>query len=405
VAGPNTPIANEPVTVTEQVAGTGPAKDVGSVVTDADGNFTVTLTQQPVGGIFGAVFAGDTSNGNDYAAAAAPSVKVIPELFSTVDVAYTATPKSPVAKGTTVTFTGHVYVPANDHGNNNPQTPIVGAIVYVFGGSAYTSASPHAATDKKGAFSVPVKLYGTTTYNVAVVANEPWPYCLYTWETIALPTKITVAPSRQTRIEGFKVPARDEIHGNFSASGTVQQLNGKTWQAAAAASVALYYRSLPNGKWTHAGGGKAGSSGAFNWKFPFHKLGKFAWQARVTPTVVRSTGYQASASAVQDSSLVDRTYVTHFVAMHLQGSTSLAAIIQDYPQSGGAHYANVTGIAKFYYQPAGSTTWRYLGESRATSSNAGSVAIEPAGTLHGKFKIVFAAQGNFLGSSGTQSLK
>jgi hypothetical protein len=56
---PNKTIAGEPVTVTEQVAGTGSAIDVGSATTDADGNFTLTLADQPVGGIFEAVFAGD----------------------------------------------------------------------------------------------------------------------------------------------------------------------------------------------------------------------------------------------------------------------------------------------------------------------------------------------------------
>jgi hypothetical protein len=161
---------------------------------------------------------------------------------------------------------------------------------------------------------------------------------------------------------------------------------------------------LPRGKWTYAGSVKTRSSGAFAWKSQIHKLGKFAWQARVKQTTVGSTEYKASASAADDSFFVDRTFVTNFVALHLYGATSLAAIIQDYPQSGGVHYANVTGIARFYYEPAGSRTWRYLGASRATRANPGSVAIEPAGTLDGGFKIIFPAQGDFLGSSGTRSL-
>jgi hypothetical protein len=402
---PNMPIANEPVTITEQVAGTGTAKDVGSATTDAGGNFTVTLTDQPVGGIFEAVFAGDTSNGNDYAATTSPPVKVMPEYYSDVDVAYTATPKSPVASGSTVTFSGQVDVPADDNGGTNPQTPIVGADVYVFTGSEYTSASPHAATGENGTFSVSVKPAATSTYSVEVVADEPWPYCLYVYETRVGGTTITVLNHRQTRVESFKVPATHEIHGNFDASGTVQELNGTKWQAAASATVALYYRSLPGGKWVNAGRVKTGSSGAFAWKSQIHKLGKFAWQARVEQTTVGSTVYKTSDSAAKDTLFVDRTYVTHFVALHLHGHTSLGAIIQDYPQPGGVHYANVTGIAKFYYEPTGSKTWRYLGESRATSANPGSVAIEHAGTLDGTFKIIFPAQGDFLGSSGTRSLR
>jgi hypothetical protein len=401
---PNTPIANEPVTVTEQVAGTGPAKEVGAATTDAHGNFTVTLTDQPVGGIFEAVFAGDTANGNNYSATTSSPVEVRPEYYSDVDVAYTATPKSPVATGTTVTFSGKVDVPADDNDGTNPETPIVGANVYVFSGSEYTSTSPHAATGKNGTFSVSVKPAATATYHVEVVANEPWPYCLYVYDTIVGGPTITVMNPRQTRIESFKVPATHEIHGNFDASGTVQELNGKKWQAAASATVALYDRFLPRGKWTYAGSVKTGSSGAFAWKSPIHRLGKFTWQARVQQTTVGSTEYKASNSAAKDSFFVDRTYVTRFVALHLYGHTALGAIIQDYPQSGGVHYANVTGVAKFYYEPTGSKMWRYLGESRATSANPGSVGIEPAGTLDGKFKIIFPAQGDFLGSSGTQSL-
>lgn len=189
---PNATIANEPVTVTEQVAGTGTAKDVGSATTDASGNFTVTLTDQPVGGIFEAVFADDTANGNDYAATTSLPVKVKPELYSDVDLVYTAPPKSPAHRGEAVKFSGKVYVPADDRGGTNPQTPIVGANVYVFTGSEYTSASPHAVTNAKGEFRISVKPSATTTYTTEVIASEPWPYCLYVYETIVGQTTITV---------------------------------------------------------------------------------------------------------------------------------------------------------------------------------------------------------------------
>ena len=189
---PNTTIANEPVTVTEQVAGTGAAQDVGSATTDANGNFTVTLTGQPVGGIFEAVFAGATANGNDYAAATSQPVKVHPVLYSDVDLAYTAPPKSPVHRGEKVKFSGKIYVPADDQFGTNPQTPIAGANVYVYSGSEHTSASPHAVTNAKGEFSISVKPSATTTYTTEVIANEPWPYCLYVYDTIFAQMTITV---------------------------------------------------------------------------------------------------------------------------------------------------------------------------------------------------------------------
>jgi hypothetical protein len=216
---------------------------------------------------------------------------------------------------------------------------------------------------------------------------------------------VTVVNHRETRIESFKVPATYEIHGTFGASGTVQQLNGKKWQAAPSATVALWYRSLPSGNWVHAVNVKTSLSGAFTWRSAIHKLGKFAWQARVKQSTVGSTEYKGSVGAVKDSLFADRTYVTHFVAMHFNGDTGLAAIIQDYPQSGGVSYANVTGTAKFYYEPNGSRSWQYLGEAHTdAAAYPGSVAIEPGGTLDGTFKIVFPAQGDFLGSSASEYL-
>ena len=209
----------------------------------------------------------------------------------------------------------------------------------------------------------------------------------------------------QTRVEKFTVPATHEIHSAFKATGVVQALNGSKWQPAASAVVAYYVRSLPSGKWSYAGRSKANAKGAFSWAPELTRLGRLQWQARVLKATVGSTTFKPSVSAAKNSSFADRTYVTHFVAMHLHGATSLGAIIQDYPQSGGVHYANVSGTAKFYYLPTGTKTWRYLGASKATSGNGGSVAVEPSGTLSGKFKIVFPAQGNFLGSTGTQTLK
>jgi hypothetical protein len=180
---------------------------------------------------------------------------------------------------------------------------------------------------------------------------------------------------------------------------------GRKWQAAGSATVALYARPLPRGKWIFAALVKTRSSGAFSWTARIYRLGKLAWQARVARTTVGSTEFEPSDSATRNSLFADRTYVTHFVALHLNGDTALAAIIQDYPQSGGVHFVTVTGIAKFYYEPAGSTRWTYLGQARATKASQGSVALEPGGTLHGKFKIVFPAQGDFLGSSARQSLR
>jgi hypothetical protein len=62
-----------------------------------------------------------------------------------------------VTTGSPVTFSGTVFVPADDGGGTNPKTPIVGATVYVYSGGEYTATSPHTTTGKNGTFSVSVK--------------------------------------------------------------------------------------------------------------------------------------------------------------------------------------------------------------------------------------------------------
>ncbi len=129
----------------------------------------------------------------------------------------------------------------------------------------------------------------------------------------------------QTRVEKFTVPAAHaahEIHSAFKATGVVQALNGSKWQPAASAVVAYYVRSLPSGKWSYAGRSKANAKGAFSWAPELTRLGRLQWQARILKATVGSTTFKPSVSAAKNSSFVDRTYVTHFVAMHLNGATS-----------------------------------------------------------------------------------
>ena len=107
----NTPITvPEPVTITEQVAGTGPTVTVASVNTDTSGNFLVTTGNLTGGGTFTANFAGDAANG--YAAASSSPVTVKATGSDTAMILTTA-PKSLVAAGSTVTFAGKAYVPGN----------------------------------------------------------------------------------------------------------------------------------------------------------------------------------------------------------------------------------------------------------------------------------------------------
>ena len=207
-----------------------------------------------------------------------------------------------------------------------------------------------------------------------------------------------------TRVIDVAVPATHEVHSTFKITGIVQAKTGAAWTAAPSVTVGLYYHALPKGTWVKAGSAKTTSKGALTWAVSGRVMfGHFVWQARVATQQVGSIEYKWSNSKIRPSFWADRTYVTHFVALHIDGDTSLGAIMQDYPASGGVTYKNVSGVAKFYWRPVGSKTWRYLGSSH-TNSSIGGVSVEPAGTLDGTFQIVFPAQGIFLGSSAEQSL-
>jgi hypothetical protein len=218
--------------------------------------------------------------------------------------------------------------------------------------------------------------------------------------TAAGGTAVTVKV--QTRVPTFTVPASREVHSLFKVSGTAQRRAGSAWTAASSVLVDYFFRALPSGKWNYAGTGRTNSRGAFSSQLGLIKFGHMAWQARVRTQTQHGTEYLTSSSATRDSFFTDRTYVTHFVALHLEGGTDLGAIVQDYPQSGGVTYATVKGVAKFYYHPKGTSTWRYLGSDR--TSSFGAVAYALAGTVDGYFRIVFPAQGYFLGSQSTEYL-
>lgn len=199
----------------------------------------------------------------------------------------------------------------------------------------------------------------------------------------------------QTRVSSFTVPATREVHSLFKISGTAQEHVGSRWTAAGSVLVDYYFRMLPSGKWVHAGTGTTNSRGDFSSKLGLIKFGHTQWQARVRLLQRGSVEYLASSSRTRDSFFTDRTYVTSFVALHFAGETELGAIMQDWPPSGGVTYTTVRGVAKFYYHPKGTNKWRYLGSSRTDSSGAVSLEL---GAINGYFRIVFPAQGYFLGS-------
>jgi hypothetical protein len=388
----NTPITTpEPVTITEQVAGTGLAVTVASVNTDTSGNFAVTTDTLTGGGIFTANFAGDVANG--YAASSSSPVTVEATGSSTTVVLTTA-PKSVVAAGAAVTFAGKAYV-----AGNGTQIPVPNAKATLYRNAVATSVT--APVKANGTFSLSVKPTSKANWWVEIDPVMPWPYALYLYATSPIHT-INAVHVYRTRVHAISVPATQDID-NIGISGNVQALAGSAWRPGASVNVRYYFRLLPRGHWRLAGSSKTNRLGAFRWAgqslayllgSKFH--GHLAWQARVVNgQVTGSSEYLGSVSAVRNSYAADGTFISDFHSQYSHGTTFLGAVVQDYDD--GSPFEFVQGTAKFYYLPKGSRTWRYLGSSG--TDTGGGVSLLLTGALHGHVRIVFPAQGHFLGSS------
>jgi hypothetical protein len=214
--GADTGIADQSVTITEQVAGTGPWKTVASTTTGSTGNFDVTLNNVTAGGIFQAEFAGDSSAGYTASTSSPVNVDAFP---STVTIDWRHSPSSPVVRGTTVTFTGKAYVD-----NNGVDLPVPGAVVTLFTGPTPSNSKARTTTGANGSFRFSVKATSSEVWEAQASSVEPWPYALYT-ESGALPLQVLAAPHvYRTRVVGLTLPAGQEVHTPLRISGTV--LNG-----------------------------------------------------------------------------------------------------------------------------------------------------------------------------------
>jgi hypothetical protein len=394
----STPVATpEPVTVTEQVAGTGPAVTVGTLMTDTSGNFTVSLSNVTAGGIFTASFPGDAANG--YAASASSPVTV-QAAGSVTTITLSTAPKAVIPAGSTVTFAGMAYV--NDNGKHIPVPHAIATI--------YRNANPtaiHAPVAADGSFRLSVKPSGHANWWVGIDPVTPWPYALYLGGRTPI-RNVNVVQVHRTRVAAISVPGEQDID-NLGVTGTVQALTGSVWGPAVSVEVWYYFRVLPSGDWQFAGSSNTNSRGVFRWagQSLSYLLGKnfhghLAWQAVISgPQVVGSQEYRGSTSVVRDSYAADATVIGDFHSQYSSGSTFLLAVVQD---SGGALDVEFPqGTAYFYYLPAGGRTWRNLGSGQ--TDTGGGVSLAVLGKLHGHFRVVFPVQGHFLRSSAEISVR
>jgi hypothetical protein len=240
--------------------------------------------------------------------------------------------------------------------------------------------------------------------SVAVAASAAAAVGLATPHASAATTRTgQVAAEYKTRIIDFKAPAKAETHSNFRVSGVVQQWDGSQWQPADYPWVNLYYQALPSTKWIREPGSiqawqSTGGSFSFQ-QTQMTPLGHIRWKAVVPKQAQGNEIFDASTSSTPQTWVVDHTYEEALYTYRASTYTNVEGYIRDEPSSlSNTFFGNpIPGIAQLYYHPRGTTHWTYLASQH--TSFQGSVGWSIHKSLRGYFKIVFPAQGNYLGSS------
>jgi hypothetical protein len=96
--------------------------------------------------------------------------------------------------------------------------------------------------------------------------------------------------------------------------------------------------------------------------------------------------------------VTDQTCVTGLTVSRGRTGTEVQAQVQDLCATGQQSFGGVSGqVAQVFYHPRGSTAWSLLGQVQ-TDAN-GFVDYVNGGALRGYYKVVFPAQGYYLGSA------
>src|SRR5262249_51447183 len=201
--------------------------------------------------------------------------------------------------------------------------------------------------------------------------------------------------SYRTRIATVSLPATPEAHQPFTLTGVAQVWNGATWTGYAGMPVEYYYQVQGTSTWVYAGAAQTDASGGFSGPASVQP-GQLDWQIRV-PASGDGNKFLPSASTTYAGSVSDQTCVTGLTVSRGR-RTEVQAQVQDSCATGQQSFGDVSGqVAEVYYRAKGSTTWSLLGQTR-TDAN-GFVDYTSDDSLRGDFKVVFPAQGYYLGST------
>lgn len=374
---PGTGVPNETVSIDN--ASTGAA--VGTLETGSDGSFSAAVTLPGAAG-YRAFFGGDATYGPGASATVHVSVNALPTA-----VTLNPQPASNVSAGTTLTFTGSVRIQLTD----GTWEALPGAPVELVRNGDETVASGTTAAD--GTFSLPVAATGGVTWQADVPAEGSAGVAWYSGSDSAVDM---VSVTHSTRIASFSVPATREAHQTFTVSGTAQAWNGSAWTSPAAVFVDFYYAFQGQTTWHLAGSAQVDTTGHFSARASV-RPGHTIWQVRIAQQTSGDV-YLGSSSGTANSFITDRTF-SHVSHVGISGSrTIVSGWVRDWNATGQQTFGNIVGpYVKVYYHSRSTSTWSYLGEVRTAAG--GNVTFTENKALHGYFRLVFPAFGNYLGST------
>jgi len=349
-----------------------------STSTGADGSFSATVSL-PKGGNMFAEFNGDTA----YGYTRTGTVAIYASAAET-RVTLNGLPASVLA-GTELTFTGKAEVKVA-----GSWEPLPGARVELDQVTSSPLEVTSGTTGSGGRFSLPATVTALDQYRVTLDAQAAAPHSLY---GSSQSNVVLIGGSYRTRIAAVSLPDTSEAHQSFTVTGVAQVWNGAAWSGYAGMPVQYYYRVQGTSTWVYAGAAQTDASGGFT-GLASVQPGQLDWQIRV-PASGDGNKFLPSASTTYTGWVTDQTCVT---GLTVSRRTEVQAQVQDSCAAGQQSFGEVSGqVAEVYYRPRGSTTWSLLGQAR-TDAN-GFVDYTNGDALRGYFKVVFPAQGYYLGST------
>lgn len=378
-------VDNEPITLKESSRG-GVHTDLGTVMTDPNGSFSLTTTLPGLGSIQ-ATFAGDGTYGPS-------NVSTPVEPGARLPARVSVDPLAPVTTGSTLRFTGMVEMQTPD-GDWIPapstQVECTNGTWHGYGG----------LTDANGRFALALPEFGTSNsgpqWGVATIEDRG-SFAAGAQSTLA-PVVLNPAP---TRVTGFTAgPQPATVQNGLSFTGHADVMIDGQWQGRWPA-LNLYFQPRDSTTWTQVttawfwsgpnpGDFHIDALSPYLWNGTSYYLAEGSWQVRAEP------GKNLWVPFSTDSKVVDvqvQTAISGLVIHRSGKSRTLAGALTIH--SGPVLPTNLPRAVpkktvKLYYRVKGGSTWRYV--TAVTTGSNGAFTYSLTHRHHGYYRVVFSGSG------------